>query len=96
MDDARLNRIEKAAGINKAYKYLCFIGPGGPEPEGYEVQPNAIQFGGTGADPFYLATRAELEAFGAQPDVELTIVSFVDGAPTIEYNDQEPDLGGMA
>ena len=72
----RLVKLETDRGVNKVNKYLCVISPegmGSPEEKalGYKVQP----LDGTGGEPSYIATRAELDAFGARPDIELTIVS---------------------
>jgi hypothetical protein len=73
----RIKQLEKR-GAGKVKKYLCVIGLGGwdsPEEQakGYKVQPYAVEFGGTGGEPFYIATRKELDEFAARLDVELLI-----------------------
>lgn len=78
----RIKQLEKTNGILTVKKYMCVIDePRGADPEGYKIQP----CNGTGGEPFHLATRDEVDAFGAQPDIDLTIVIF---------SDEEPDKGG--
>ncbi len=79
---ARIKQLEKTSCILTVKKYMCFIDePRGADPEGYKIQP----CNGTGGEPFHLATRDEVDAFSAQPDIYLTIVKF---------SDEEPDKGG--
>ena len=79
----RLIRLEKAR-TPKVKKYFCLIadvlGIDTPEEraKGFKVQCATVEFGGTGGKPFYLATQADLDAFGAGEDVHLDIVRFVD------------------
>jgi hypothetical protein len=76
----RVAQLEKTHAP-KVNKYLCVIMDLWDTPEkkakGYKVQPCTAQFGGTGGDPFYLATRADLDAFAARPDVDLGIVEII-------------------
>ncbi len=78
----RLVKLEAAQGVNKVDKYICvFPTPwtsGWDTPEekaGFKIQPCVKEFGGTGGASFYLATQKELDAFGARPDVDLTIIN---------------------
>src|SRR5688500_5830995 len=93
--NSRVNKLEQGQGVGKAYKYMhiryeegVMGDPRMPEEKekGLKIQPWAPAFGGNGGEPFYLETQAELEAFAARPDVELTILvvvraSEVDEAP---------------
>jgi hypothetical protein len=81
----RIVKLEDAAGIGARLKYLCVITPSWAEgwdsprekANGYKIQPCTREYGGTGGEPFYLATREELEAFQARPDVDLDIIEIV-------------------
>ncbi len=78
----RLGKIEKLVRPKPTVaKYLCVMAPafGEPGPEGYKIQPCTRDFGGTNGEPFYLRTEAEVQAFGARPDVELKIIRIVYG-----------------
>jgi len=66
----RVKKLEAAAGLTTVFKYLC-VKWIEPDPEGYKIQPFTMANGGTGADPFCLATWEEVEAFEARPDVDL-------------------------
>lgn len=75
----RLVKLEKVrTPQGKKYKYMCVIFEGDTDAyqdaRGYKVQPFAPQFGGPGGDPFYFATREELDAFGMRADVDLNTV----------------------
>jgi hypothetical protein len=75
----RIKQLEKARGAGKVKKYLCVIGLSGwdtPEEQakGFKVQPCTVQFGGTGGEPFYIATQKELDEFAARADVDLDII----------------------
>lgn len=79
----RIKQLEKTHGTGKVNKYLCVIRPEWMEwdtPEekakGYKVQPCVKEFGGTGGEPFYIATRKELDEFAARPGVDLDIIEF--------------------
>lgn len=77
----RIRQLEKARGTGKKKNYICVTGLdswNSPEEQakGYKVQPCAVEFGGTGGEPFYLATRKELEEFAARSDVNLDIIKF--------------------
>lgn len=67
----RVNKLEKDSGTGQRMKYMCVHGSeyGTPEQraKGYEIRPE-------GGEPFYLATREELDAFAARPDVDLTTI----------------------
>jgi len=88
----RLVQLEKARAP-KAKKYLCVIAEffGTPEEKakGFKVQCAPLEFGGTGGEPFYLATQADLDAFCAREDVHLDIVRFVDDDGEPEEEEQE-------
>ncbi len=78
----RIKQLEKQRGAGKVKKYLCVIGLGGwdsPEEQakGFKVQPYTVEFGGTGGEPFYIATRKELDEFAARADVDLGIIEIV-------------------
>ena len=75
----RITQLEKTSGILTVKKYMCFID--NDMTEGYKIQ----SCNGTGGEPFHLPTRDEVDAFGGQPDIDLTIVIF---------SDEEPDTGG--
>jgi hypothetical protein len=91
---SRLIQLEKAR-TPKVKRYFCLIadvlGIRTPEEQakGFEIQCSPLEFGGTGGEPFYLATQAELDAFGAREDVHLDIVRFVDGGSEPEEEEQE-------
>ncbi len=77
----RIKQLEKASGTGKKKKYLCVMGLefwDSPEVQakGYKVQPYMVEAGGTGGEPFYIATKKELDEFAARPDVDLDIVNF--------------------
>lgn len=81
----RVKKIETASGLDRKNKYMLVVGNPmdelDPEPEpGYKIQPFIVSAGGTGGDPFYLATWADVEAFEARPDVQLTIIEVVHDA----------------
>jgi hypothetical protein len=80
--NGRVARLETAAGVHAVHKYMCVVGTGWETPEelakGYKVQPMMASAGGTGGDPFYLATWDEVEAFAARPDVRLAVVRYFD------------------
>ena len=78
---ARVTQLEKRSGAHGIYKYMCVIPPdwlqwNTPEESarGYKIQPFIVASGGTGGAPFYLATREDLQAFAARPDVELAVI----------------------
>lgn len=78
---ARLQQLEKQSGAHDVYKYMCVISPewlhwDTPEEsaKGYKIQPFTTSQGGTGGAPFYLATREDLQAFAARPDVDLAVI----------------------
>ncbi len=84
--ETRIKQLEKTNGVGSVKGYMCvFFDPPGAEEmsKGYKVQPFIKESGGTGEDPFYLATRAELDAFAARDDVDLTTIKIV-------YKDSEP------
>ena len=77
----RIQKLEAAAGLGDVNKFLC-VKWDEPEQTGYKIQPFALANGGTGADPFYLATWEDVEAFEARPDVDLFVIA-------LEYAKQE-------
>ena len=48
----RIERIEKAKGLNVRLKYICITWDEEDREKGYEIQPCAQDFGGTEASPF--------------------------------------------
>ena len=75
----RIQKLEAAAGLGDVNKFLCVKGI-----EPYKIQPYTLDNGGTGADPFYLATWEDVEAFEARPDVDLFVIA-------IEYQDKKQE-----
>ncbi len=76
----RIKQLEKTHAP-KTKKYLCVIGLecwDTPEEKakGYKVQPFAVEYGGTGGEPFYIATREKLDTFAARADVDLDIIQY--------------------
>lgn len=76
--NSRLAKLETAAGIGKRYGYMLVINnlfwKDDPErAKGYKIQPYMQSAGGTGGEPFYLATVEEVDEFRKRPDVELSI-----------------------
>jgi hypothetical protein len=83
----RLAKLEQGIAP-KVKKYLCVIGPAEwdtteEKAKGYKIQPCTREAGGTGGDPFYIATEAEFEKFAAREDIELDIIRIV-------YEDKKP------
>ena len=79
----RLEKLEKARSAGTVNKYLCVISNlHGKQEADFKVQP----CNGTGGEPFYFATRAELDAFGARPgvDLDIVIVGYVKASEAIE------------
>jgi hypothetical protein len=77
----RIAQLEKQSGTGKKKKYFCVMGLEfleSPEVQakGYKVQPCTVEAGGTGGEPFYIATKKELDEFAARPDVEMDVVNF--------------------
>lgn len=94
--NSRLAKLEWKAGIGKQSLYLCFIPPDwltwdtpAETTKGYKIQPCMTTAGGTGGEPFYLATRDDLDAFAARPDVNLTIIRAF-GQETQEATNEQP------
>jgi hypothetical protein len=84
----RIQQLEKTHAPKKK-KYLCVIGLecwDSPEEKakGYKVQPCTVESGGTGGEPFYIATREDLDKFAARDDVDLDIIEFTDANPKAE------------
>lgn len=76
----RIKQLEKTHAPKKK-KYMCVIGLefwDTPEEKakGYKVQPFTVESGGTGGEPFYIATREELDKFAARDDVDLDIIQY--------------------
>ena len=90
---ARIKQLEKASAANGGkYKYACVIGLDcwdTPEEKelGFKIQPYLVTAGGTGGEPFYLKTQADLDKFAARDDVELCII-------TIEWTDDKNITNG--
>ncbi len=96
---SRLIGLEKARAP-KVNKYLCVyydpIEAGGPPEErakGYKVQPAPKEYGGIGGEPFYLATKADLDAFAARDDVDLaTVCIFYKDDEVVPEEEEQDDL----
>jgi hypothetical protein len=93
----RLQQLEKKAGLGDRMKYMCVIDNlthwDTPEEraKGYKIQPCAKWAGGTGGEPFYLASWEDVEKFESRPDVELLIIEF-GTKPASEAAQDEPSL----
>jgi hypothetical protein len=79
--NSRVKTIEKEMGIHDRNKYMCLVYSDEADfrsveekAQGYKIQPFDVAYGGNGGDVFYLATPEELAAFGARPDVDLTVI----------------------
>jgi hypothetical protein len=79
--NGRVTRLESSAYARPTAKYRHVAtgdGHGGylpADPEkGFRIEPYDLPEGATGSAAFYLATWAEVEAFAAQPGVDLHIV----------------------
>lgn len=74
----RLKRLEQATNARARWRCFCVTRDDEdkrPEVVGYSV--TSVTAEGRHEEVFHCSTRAELEAFAARPDVDLTIIEIV-------------------